>query len=172
MYLFNNALRDVTIKGGNVRLPKLAKPISQRERVIKELKGLGLSRSGLSSTEARYLLQIIHTDEHIGGVVFGHSKEGFAMLVATDRRVIFIDKKPFFVNEDEVNYYVVSGVSFKQAGFGSTVTLHTRVRDYSLQTFNKKCAISFVEFIEAHCLEHSDTDIKTEAKEYRNDQLT
>jgi hypothetical protein len=104
--------------------------------------------------ESEYLPAIIHPDEEIGGVVYGHHPEGFAMLVATDRRIIFLDKKPMFEVEDEVTYDVVSGVSIGHAGFGSTVVLHTRIKDYPIRTYNLKCAYGFVEYIEARCLEH------------------
>jgi len=104
--------------------------------------------------ELRYLPQIIHPDEELGGIVYGQSKDGFALLVATDRRVIFLNKKLLFVNEDELNYRVVSGVSFSHAGVGSTVTLHTKVKDYAIRTLNQRCAKKFVEYIELRSLEH------------------
>ncbi len=63
-------------------------------RIKQELKDAGLTSYGLLNSESRYLPQLIHEDEHIGGVVYGKHKNGLAMLVATDRRVIFLDKKP------------------------------------------------------------------------------
>ena len=135
--------------------PKLTVPINHKDRVMKELKDLGLSKFSLTRSESRYLPSIIHPDEHLGGAIYGHHKDGFAMLVATDRRIIFLDKKPLFINEDEVNYYVVSGVKLSRAGFGCTVTLHTRVKDYELQTLNYKSANIFVEYIESRSLEHA-----------------
>lgn len=129
-------------------------PLDHRKRVRRDLKKLGVSRFGLSTMESDYLPKLIHTDEAIGGVVYGHHPDGFAMLVATDRRVIFLDRKPLFENEDEITYDVISGVSFGHAGFGSTVTLHTRVKDYPIKTYNQKCAHRFVEYIESRCLEH------------------
>lgn len=128
--------------------------LDHKKRVNKELKDLGASWFGMSNMESRYLPKIIHPDEHIGGIVYGHHAEGFAMLVATDRRVIFIDRKPLFENQDDITYDVISGVSFGHAGFGSTVTLHTRVKDYPIRTYNQKCAHTFVEYIESRCLEH------------------
>lgn len=149
------ARRSMLVNTNRARLIQASNPRLHRERVLAELKSLGLSRSGLASMESRYLPLIIHPDEHIGGIVFGYSKDGFAILVATDRRIIFLDKKPFFVNEDEITYGVVSGVKFSRASFGSIVTLHTRVRDYAINTLNEKCANDFVEYIESRCLENN-----------------
>lgn len=129
-------------------------PVDHARRVKKELMDMGLSWLGLGSMEARYLPTIIHTNEHLGGVVYGRSKDGRAMLVATDRRVIYIDKKPLFENEDEISYDVVSGVSYGHSVLGSTVTLHTRVKDYPLKTTNRVSAEIFIRYIEMRCLEH------------------
>jgi hypothetical protein len=109
----------------------------------------------MMSTESRYLPSLIHTDEILGGVVFGKHADGYAMLVATDRRIIFLDKKPLFVNEDEMTYDVIGGISISRAGIGTTVTLHTRLKDYTLRTFNQESAQKFVHYIELRCLEHN-----------------
>lgn len=141
-------------------------PDHHRDRVKQELRALGVSKYALLHTESRYLPHVIHPDERLGGVVYGRQGEDFAMLVATDRRIIFLDKKPLFVNEDEITFNVVSGVTYNQAGIGCTVTLHTRLRDYSLRTLNKKCAANFVDYIEKYCLDRKPTE------EVSYDQLT
>lgn len=126
------------------------------QQVQMQLRKLGVSSYALIHKECRYLPTLLHQNEEIGGVLYGHYRGGFAMLVATDRRIIFLDNKPMFVNEDEISYNVVSGVSHNQVGFAATVTLHTRIKDYSLRTYNTKCALGFVEYIEKRCLENKD----------------
>jgi hypothetical protein len=123
-------------------------PNDHRRRVLQELKNLGVSKYGLLMTESQYLPSIIHADEQLCGVVYGHHDAGFAMLVATDRRVIFLDKKPLFVDQDDIDYGVVAGVSHGHAGFASTVTLHTRIKDYAIRTLSIKSADGFVRYIE------------------------
>ncbi len=122
------------------------------ERVRGELKGVGVSSLAMSSEECISLPPFINNNEHIGGVVYGFHHDGFAILVATDKRVIFFDKKPLFDNIDDIKYGVVSGVSFGHAGIGSTVTLHTKIKDFKIRTFNQKCAINFTKYIESKCL--------------------
>lgn len=125
-----------------------------RERVLNELRDLGVTRYGLFMTESHYLPHVIHPSEHIGGVAYGRFDGGFAMMLATDRRVIFLDKRPLFMAEDEIDYDVVSGVSFGYSPMYSTVTLHTKIKDYTVRTMNKESAKRFVSYIEARCLEH------------------
>jgi len=150
--------RSLLVNKQRTDLPVTIDPVDHSRRVKKELRDAGLRGTGLMRLESRYLPHIIHPDEHIGGAIGGYNDNGFAMLVATDRRIIFLDKKPLFIEEDEVTYNVVSGVKFTHAGFGSIVTLHTRIKDYALRTLNQKAALNFVEYIESRSLEREDMD--------------
>jgi len=131
------------------------------QRIKKDLQRLGVSRYAMLRSESRYLPHIIRPDEQLGGIAYGHYEEGFAMLIATDRRVLFLDKKPLFINQDEFNYFTITGVTFSQAGPGCKVTLHTRIKDYELRTFNEVCARNFVRYIEAQCLDYQGETIPT-----------
>lgn len=123
------------------------------QRIREELKKVGVSSYGLVKAESRYLPHIIHQNEKIGGVVYGWYENGMAMIVATDKRVIFLDKKPLFTTKDELTYDVVSGVRIDVGALYTSATLHTRVRDYSLRYVNPGCARIFVKYIENQRLE-------------------
>ena len=156
MYIQTNPYHTKRIYSAKEVTHQLSKPDdwnAHREQVLHELKLAGTSRFGMLTMEANYLPNIIHQDEQVGGIVYGLHEDGIAMLIATDRRVIFLDKKPLFINEDEVNYHVVSGVSYSRVGWGTTVTLHSRIKDYTIHTLNRRCAEIFVDFIERRCLE-------------------
>ena len=130
---------------------------SHGQRVTEDLKKAGVSRYGLNSMEGHYISNVIHPDEKICGAVFGHSKDGYALLVATDSRVIFLDNKPFFINKDEVTYGLVGGISCGKVGPFVTVTLHTKLGDFQLRSANYRSVRKFIDFIEHRCLEHKST---------------
>ncbi|HSX27758.1 MAG TPA: pyridoxamine 5'-phosphate oxidase family protein [Patescibacteria group bacterium] len=124
------------------------------DRVKEELKAVGFSSYGLLKMEVRKLPQVIHDDEHIHGAVYGQIGHATsAMMVATDKRVIFVDSKPFFNTADEITYGIVSGVKMSKAALGCSVVLHTRIGDYSFKFVNAKCARIFVEYIETKRIE-------------------
>jgi general stress protein 26 len=123
------------------------------KRVLDELKTVGVGSVGLRTPEAKELVRVLHSDEHIGGVIYGRYASGLAWLIATDSRVIFMDKKPLHTTMDELTYDVVSGVKSMHAGLVASVTLHTRVNDYAFRYVNKRCAQIFVKFIESRRLE-------------------
>lgn len=151
----NYLQRSLQMNHPSQKIPKLAKPRNHINRVRDQLVAAGVSRLAFNSLEGKYLPFVIHEDEHIGGAVYGRCADGFAMLVATDRRVIYLDKKPFFVNEDEITYDVVSGVSLSSGGIGTTVSLHTRIKDFVMHSLNEVAARNFVEYIESNWLEQS-----------------
>lgn len=138
-----------------------------KDRVVNELKAVGITTYGLLKPESRELPRIIHDDEHIGGVIYGQIGGGVsAMLVATDHRIIFIDKQLFFSTVDELTYDVVSGVRSVSAGVLNSVTLHTRIQDYTFRYVNAHCAEIFVKYIENKRLEKGTYDQPNERHEH------
>jgi general stress protein 26 len=123
------------------------------KHVRDELKAVGVGSVGLKTPEAKELARVLHPNEHIGGVVYGRYASGLAWLIATDRRVIFMDKKPLHNTMDELTYDVVSGVKSMRGGLSSSVTLHTRIGDYNIRFVNAKCASVFIKFIEGRQVE-------------------
>ncbi len=132
---------------------------NHKKRITQELREAGMTSYGLLKMETNKLPSIIHLDEHIGGVVYGRTtgdKVGSAMLIATDKRIIFLDVKPLFTTLDEVSYFVVSGIKENYAGPFAGVVLHTKVRDYGLRFVNRNCARQFVTYIEHHLEKFAD----------------
>ena len=118
-------------------------------RVKKELIEAGVTSYGRKKASFRHLSDYIHEDEHIGAVVYGQYEGGSGMLAATDHRIIFFDRKPLFATTDELTYDIVAGIKLSKGGFFNTVTLHTRIADYTIRYANAKCAKKFVKYIES-----------------------
>lgn len=119
------------------------------------LKVVGVTKLGLLTPESKVLVDVLHDDEIIGGVVYGKYTGGLAWLVATNKRIIFIDKKPFFTATDELSYDIVSGVKSSKGGMFASVILHTRLGDYTVSYVNIRCAKIFINFIENKRLENN-----------------
>ena len=131
------------------------------QRVQQELVAAGVSPYGLRKSVSRYVAKVLHNDEHIGGVVYGRYENGSGKLVATDKRVLFLDKKQFFTADEEVSYAVVSGIKISRSGIITSLTLHTRVKDFSLRYVNQACALGFKKYVESRSLEGDDESRKT-----------
>lgn len=129
---------------------------AEKARIRQELKQAGTSNYGLKKFGMRYIIGQIREDEHIHGVVYGRYQSGpgllvftEGMLVATDLRVIFLDHKPGFTDLDEITYDMVGGVRHVKYGPFNTVTLHTRMGDFSVSYANLKCSKIFTEYVES-----------------------
>lgn len=74
--------------------------------------------------------------------------------MATDERVIYYDRKPLFTAMDEISYRVVSGIKVASQGDLTSLTLHTRIGDYTIRLANPASAEAFAHFIEKRALEN------------------
>lgn len=119
------------------------------------LKKLGAVWYDLRLPESKAIEHMLHADEQLTGIVFGHYNQtstglaGRGMLVATNQRVMLLDKKLGYEHLEEIEYAVVSGVSYGRVGFGATVALHSRIGDITIRTYNVRCAQKFVEAVES-----------------------
>jgi len=135
------------------------------KRINSQLRDAGMTNYGFIKLETSYLPEIIHVDEKIEAVVYGLLSESFdsVMLVATDKRLLFVDCKPIYKNYDEITYEVVAGVNISIVGPFSSIVLHTRVRDFALRYVNIACARNFAKYIEKH-IEISSSPLKRTKK--------
>lgn len=153
----------------------MSKSIAVDERHVKrvraELVKAGMTSYGLLKGETRHLPEIIHETEHIGGVVYGRYEGGSGMIVATDKRILFMDHKPFYRSTDEIHYDVVSGISINKQDGTAGVVMHTRLGDYKLSFVNAKCASHFARFMEDKADELLQTPAPVAPKDPRRPML-
>jgi len=133
----------------------------KRQRIREELKAAGVTGFGLNKFNSRYLPQVIHDHEHILGVIYGRFGEGPGLLsltdrmvVATDLRVVSLNRKPGYTYVDEFTYDIIDGVVETRAGPFAAVTLNTKVAHFTIRFVNVRCADIFVHYIEKRRLEH------------------
>ena len=119
-----------------------------QKRINSELRQSGVTSYGQHKLVTRSLPNIIRDDENIHGVVYGWSKNGFAMLVATNNRIIYLLRGLLTSSVDELGYDVVSGIRTKSQGVITVLVLHTRIGDYRLTNINNNCARIFIAYVE------------------------
>lgn len=89
------------------------------------LSKLGVNLSRWFKPEIKELERILMDNEEIISVVPGRYFGGYAILIATDRRLLLIDKKAFFMNLEDIRYDTISEVDFSSRLIDSTVTIFT-----------------------------------------------
>jgi hypothetical protein len=120
------------------------------------LRALGAVTYNLWLPETKALNTLLNDGEQVHGIVYGRyvrdqrGQVSRGALVATDQRVLLVNKKPLLLERDEFVYRAISGADFSWVGFMGTVSLHTRLGDIRVRTFNKRCAQTFVHVIKVN----------------------
>ncbi len=120
------------------------------------LRQIGANRYETSLPEVGMLFELLESDEQILGVVFGRYKHfleglsGHGALIATDRRVLLIDRKPLFLRYEELPYEMISGLNYSATGPVASVALETRAGDISMRSWNLHSIDHFVKTISAY----------------------
>lgn len=124
------------------------KDASHVSRINDDLRRVGFKSYGFMKSETRALPDIIASDEPILGCIYGQYSGGSGMLVATDRRILFVDKKPMHLLLEEMTFERVVDIGVDWQPFYSMVTLNTRGEKYIFKYVNTKCARIFVRYLE------------------------
>jgi hypothetical protein len=139
---------------------------AHRLRIITELKKVGVTRYGLIKAEVSELPNVIADDEAINACIYGQYGGGSAMMVATDRRVIFLDKKPLHLLLEEMTFDKVLDIGADWQPLFSKVTVNARSGKYVFKYVNSKCAHIFVHYLEAAVLGLHTGAMKRDDKEH------
>jgi Bacterial PH domain len=103
------------------------------EEVEKQLKRIGCNYTVWGSTEVAELPEILMDGEQIVQAVNGYYEGGFGLLVATNFRVLIVDKKPFTMNVEDLRYDMITEVNYGARIITSTmhISLPTRTMYFS-----------------------------------------
>ncbi|HVX56340.1 MAG TPA: PH domain-containing protein [Candidatus Saccharimonadales bacterium] len=103
-----------------------------------QLQRIGFSQSAWGRAEIRELPNIILPDEEIFECVNGMYEGGFALLVATDVRVLLIDKKPFnYLTVEDLRFDMINEIDYNHRAFGAYVEISTGNRDLKFRSYNQ-----------------------------------
>jgi hypothetical protein len=89
------------------------------------LSQLGVKLSRWFQGEVKELQHILFNDEKIIAAVPGRYFAGFALLVATDYRVLLIDKRALFINIEDIRYDMISETDFNSRFVDATLQIFT-----------------------------------------------
>ncbi|MDQ3158658.1 MAG: PH domain-containing protein [bacterium] len=106
--------------------------------VDNQLQKLGLTFQFWSKLAVKELPKILVKDEQILGIVNGRYDGGFAILCATDKRLLLIDKKPLFLNFSDFRYDTVAEVDFKYRALNAYLKVQTYGQTFHFRSWSQK----------------------------------
>lgn len=106
--------------------------------VERQLKRIGVSFRFWGKAELRELPKILLEGEQIKGCINGRYEGGFAMLCATDQRLLLIDKKPLFLTVTDLRYDMISEVDYGYRLLDASIQVCTPNKTFSFEAWRQK----------------------------------
>jgi len=99
---------------------------------------LGFRTSRWFRAEVLELQHILMENEKIVALACGRYFGSFALLVATDQRLLMIDKRVFFMNYEDTRYDMISEIDFNSQVYTSNVTIFTVNKTHKFSSYKYK----------------------------------
>lgn len=139
-----------------------------REYIDAQLKKIGFESNRLNRAEIRELENILLPEEKIYDCVNGYYEGGVALLVATDIRVLLIDKKPMgFLNIDDMRFDMISDIDYSHRIIGAQININCGMRNLIFKSYNQQRLRKTIGHIQQRM-----SEIKKEQSQHANDQKT
>ncbi len=132
-----------------------------------QLRSIKFDPGRFNNAEIRELPNIILDGENIYECVNGFYEGGFALLVATDIRVLLVDKKPMgFLNVDDLRFDMISDIDYSHRVFGAQISIHCGTRNLAFKSYNQPRLRKLIGHIQ-----HRMAEIKKEQQEQASLQM-
>src|SRR5688572_4772518 len=137
-----------------------------REYVQKQLKQLGFNPSGWGRGEVQELHNVLLPDEEIHELANGIYEGGFALLLATDVRVLLVDKKPLnYLTVEDLRFDMINEMDYNRRLVGAEISIATGNKNLRFRSYNPKRLRKLINHVQ-----HSMADIKKKSNSHQEDQ--
>jgi hypothetical protein len=125
------------------------------ESVEKQLKRLKFNVHGWGRSEVRELHRIVMEGEEIYECVNGMYEGGFALLVATDSRVLLIDKKPLnYLTVEDLRFDMINELDYSHRLLGAHITISAGSKSLTFKSYNQPRLRKLITHVQ-HCMAES-----------------
>lgn len=125
-----------------------------RNIVDRQLRRIGCNFQMWGRGEAGELHNVLMDSETIMHCVNGHYAGGFAMLCATDHRVLLIDKKPMsYLHVEDVRFEMISEFDYSHRLLNATVRIYATTKTMSFTSWNHRQLRALLSFIQQRVID-------------------
>jgi hypothetical protein len=123
-----------------------------KKYVEKQLKRVNFKPNGWGKGEINELPNIILPDEQIYEAVNGIYDGGFALLVATDIRVLLIDQKPMnYLTVEDLRFDMISEMDYSHRLFGARISISSGNKNLKFLSYNQPRLRKLIGHVQ-HCM--------------------
>ncbi len=106
--------------------------------VEEQLRRIGCNFRFWGRGEIKELANVLWPEETIAGCVNGRYEGGFAMLCATNFRVLLVDKKPMFLTVEDVRFDMIAEIDYGSWLLGGVISILTPNRRLVFKAWNNQ----------------------------------
>jgi hypothetical protein len=121
--------------------------------VRQQLKNIGADMGLWCRAEREELPKLLFEGEELHHLVTGHYNGGFAILCATNQRVLLVDKKPLYLTMEDIRYDMISDIMFNHRFLNATLLLGTVHKSISFTGYKRDKLRDFTVFVQGKILE-------------------
>ncbi len=137
-----------------------------QQSVEEQLKKIGFNHYGWGRTEIRELPNILLADEEIYECVNGLYEGGFALLVATNIRVLLIDKKPLnYLTVEDLRFDMINELDYSHRLMGARISISAGSKNLKFTSYNQPRLRKLIGHVQ-HCMAEN----KKQAADHQEDQ--
>jgi hypothetical protein len=136
--IFTTLLKTEGYDGHAVTLGGGVEMVSKKF-VDKQLKRLGFNPQGWGRGEILELPNILLPGEEIYELVNGIYENGFALAIATDVRLLLVDKKPMnYLIVEDIRFDMISEIDYSHRLIGAEIHISTGTKDLRFRSYNQQ----------------------------------
>ncbi len=130
-----------------------------QESVEKQLKKIKYNIHGWGRTEAQELKNILLEGEEIYEVVNGIYEGGFAMLMASDVRLLLVDKKPMnYLTVEDMRFDMINELDYSHRLLGAHISISAGAKNLKFTSLNQPRLRKLIGHVQ-HCMAEAKREI-------------
>lgn len=123
------------------------------QEIDAQLERVGMKNRYFGRAEVKELCHIMAPGEQIQHAVNGQYEGGFAMIIATDRRLLLIDKKPWFLTMEDIRYDMIQEVDYYARLLDASVSIITFSKQLHFKSWRQARLRELVRYIQHRVME-------------------
>lgn len=131
-----------------------------KRATLSQLRNLGFHARIFGRGEVKELNKILRPGESIIECAHGYYQGGSGLLVLTDARVLLVDRRPFFLNVEEMSYDELSKSEVDTSILNATLFVSLRNKKLVFQSFSD-ARLKRINFYLNEMIEKSPAEVST-----------
>ncbi len=137
------------------------------KEIDRQLKNIGVTFWFFGNAELRELRHILVDGEVIEHCVLGRYEGGFAVLCATNLRLLLIDKKPFYLTLEDVRYDMVVEVDYSYRLLDASTRICTPNKNLQFISFRRQELRLLTTFVQQRVMAYRQQHVADPATQFQ-----